>query len=84
MVITGKQAQSLRRALRGMPSCMGGWCTKRDSCALHVQQPRSEHVERVCPSGVDDPVPLLLEADVQREEHDASDCEARETSRDAA
>lgn len=32
-------------------SCMGGWCTKRDTCSLHLKEDRSEPVERLCDKG---------------------------------
>ena len=33
------------------PSCMGGWCHKRESCWLHVGPPRARTSERVCEPG---------------------------------
>ena len=59
-MVAGQEAESLRRAMSGLPSCMGGWCSKRDACALHVQQPRGRYVERACHPGIDDPVPLMV------------------------
>ena len=32
-------------------SCMGGWCTDRESCELHVKADRNLPVERLCEHG---------------------------------
>lgn len=50
---------SIRRALLAFPACMGGWCIKRDACALHLTQPREQVVERLCQRGQENPVAVL-------------------------
>jgi hypothetical protein len=32
-------------------SCMGGWCNKRDKCALYLKDDRRFPSERLCESG---------------------------------
>jgi hypothetical protein len=35
-------------------SCMGGWCTRRDRCALYLSDDHSFQVERLCEPGESD------------------------------
>jgi hypothetical protein len=53
IVIRPAHASALPQRL---PACMGGWCTQRDRCALHVTQPRTWVSERLCARGYDRPV----------------------------
>lgn len=38
-------------------SCMGGWCTQREHCALYHAADRRNPVERLCEAGPDGQVP---------------------------
>jgi hypothetical protein len=40
------------------PSCMGGWCTRREACALYAAPNRGFAVERVCAHGEEKPRPI--------------------------
>jgi len=44
------------------PSCMGGWCSRRDRC-LHYAEARRHVVERMCERGTTEhfaPIPRLV------------------------
>lgn len=36
------------------PSCMGGWCVRRYTCALHQAEDRGLPIERLCEHGKTD------------------------------
>ena len=39
--------------LSTLPSCMGGWCTKRNNCARYQASGRPNPIERICAPGQD-------------------------------
>ncbi len=47
-------------------SCLGGWCTRRDSCAYHLAADRSNPSERLCPPGHDGEGPAMPRAPLQQ------------------
>jgi hypothetical protein len=45
-----------------VPACMGGWCSLRGQCALHLTHPRTEVVERLCQRGQEQPIAVIRPA----------------------
>lgn len=39
-----------------LPSCMGGWCPKRDHCALYERRGGEVSTSNLCERGQEDPV----------------------------
>ena len=38
------------------PACMGGWCSARNRCSLHLQDDRTDVAERLCKRGEETPI----------------------------